>query len=567
MAVTQLNKLDIVSKRLDGRTHTSPVLATPSETISSTVQLGGQSIFVDQLPTDSQIPTTAPAIYTLYSQSLAGKPVLEYVRFQLTAVGTGNYPYTAPADLANTTIEQQGETNVASTNHTYALRLTGSYESVSNSSNPKKGTVPYTNNYHLTGSGFGLQIVPSAFGVNYTPRLYSGSTEIPFSDPSDWVVDCAAGILWIQDPTAFAAGSSTVPTHVDAYLYIGDYAATTIAALSASLQSVAATNAYATMSVGGVAVIADTATGTLTIASGSFGGAATTNNNLLISASAGNDTITFSLVDSPRFTHITASGNISSSGNLSVTGNSTIGGNLSVDGNTTLGNAAADTASINAGRVNISNLPVGSSELTVLVTGSGGQVFTRQLAASAFSGGSGVSGSGAADRLVLWSGTNSVNDDAELSFNRGTNVLTIGSSTFGNDTNISNNLIVGGDLTVNGETTIINTTNLSIEDKFIVLGRSSGSQTPIAEGGIIIEGAGGSGSAFLFNSGSGTGVSNRWGIATNVPTGSTNVTPTDFMVSVSSSGAAPTAAPTYGGANGGFGNMYVQSDGEIWIYS
>lgn len=569
MAVTQLNKLDIVSKRLDGRTHTSPVLATPSETISSTVQLGGQSIFVDQLPTDSQIPTTAPAIYTLYSQSLAGKPVLEYVRFQLTAVGTGNYPYTAPADLANTTIEQQGETNVASTNHTYALRLTGSYESVSNSSNPKKGTVPYTNNYHLTGSGFSLQIVPPAFGVNYTPRLYSGSTEIPFSDPSDWVVDCAAGILWIQDPTAFAAGASTVPTHIDAYLYIGDYAATTIAALSASLQSVAGTNAYATMSVGGVAVIADTATGNLTIASGSFGGAATSNNNLLVSASAGNDTITFSLVDSPRFTHITASGNISASGNLSVTGtstltgDSTIGGNLSVNGNTTLGNAAADTASITAGRVNISNLTAGSSELAVLVTGSGGQVFTRQLAASAFSGGNGVSGSGTADRLVLWSGTNSVNDDGDLTFSRSTNVLTIGSSTFGNDVTIN------GDLTVNGDTTIINTSTLSVEDKFIVLGRGVGSTAPASEGGIIIEGAGGSGSAFVFNSGSGANVSNRWGIATNVPTGSTNVTPTDFMVSVSQSSAAPSDAnpPSYGGSAGGFGNMYIQDNGEIWIYS
>ena len=575
MELKKGNQLLIAAKKLDGKAHSNPGLLPTAEPVSSVVQLNAASIFVDTIPANSVLPVSFPANYTLFSASLGTKPIVELVEFQLERLAEGNYAASVIA-AAGTDVSSSAlaiaETSDSGTarDHAYLLKLPTDYSSAA--SNPKKGTAPYVNNTNFSGSGFGLQLIPPAYGARYTAKVFEGATEIPANDESNWVLDYGAGLLFIQDK-AGALTTTDAPTTVRAYLYIGDYAATTIAALSASLQSVAATNAYATMSVGGVAVIADTATGTLTIASGSFGGAATTNNNLLISASAGNDTITFSLVDSPRFTHITASGNISSSGNLSVTGNSTIGGNLSVDGNTTLGNAAADTASINAGRVNISNLPVGSSELTVLVTGSGGQVFTRQLAASAFSGGSGVSGTGTVDRLVLWSGssgtTSVTNDDAELSFNRGTNVLTIGSSTFGNDTNITNNLIVGGDLTVNGETTIINTTNLSIEDKFIVLGRSSGSQTPIAEGGIIIEGAGGSGSAFLFNSGSGTGVSNRWGIATNVPTGSTNVTPTDFMVTVSSSGAAPSDAnpPAYGGFNGGFGNMHIQDNGEIWIYS
>jgi len=40
-------------------------------------------------------------------------------------------------------------------------------------------------------------------------------------------------------------------------------------------------------------------------------------------------------------------------------------------------------------------------------------------------------------------------------------------------------------------------------------------------------------------------------------------------VSVSQSAAAPLDAnpPSYGGSNGGFGNMYIQTGGEIWIYS
>ena len=619
MELKKGNQLFIAAKKLDGKAHSNPGLSSVGEPVSSVVQLSAASIFVDTIPANSVLPVSFPANYTLFSASLGTKPIVELVEFQLERLAAGNYAASviaaAGADVSSNALAIAETTDSGTAcDHAYLLKLPTDYSTAA--SNPKKGTAPYVNNTNFSGSGFGLQLIPPAYGDRYTAKLYESGVEIPANDESNWVLDYGAGLLFIQDK-AGALPTTDAPTTLRAYLYIGDYAATTIAALSASLQSVAGTNAYATMSVGGVAVIADTATGNLTIASGSFGGAATSNNNLLVSASAGNDTITFSLVDSPRFTHITASGNISSSGNLSVTGtstltgnstiggtlgvtglltatgaitttnltasgnisasgnltvtgNSTIGGNLSVNGNTTLGDGAADTASINAGRVNISNLPVGSSELTVLVTGSSGQVFTRQLAASAFSGGSGVSGSGTADRLVLWSGTNSVNDDADLTFSRSTNLLTIGSSTFGNDTNISNNLIVGGDLTVNGETTIINTTNLSIEDKFIVLGRSSGSQTPIAEGGIIIEGAGGSGSAFVFNSGSGgaNGLANRWGVALGVPTGSMNVTPTDFMVTVSASAAAPSDAPTFGSASFGFGNMHIQeSTGDIWIYS
>jgi hypothetical protein len=137
---------------------------------------------------------------------------------------------------------------------------------------------------------------------------------------------------------------------------------------------------------------------------------------------------------------------------------------------------------------------------------------------------------------------------------------------------VGGNLTVTGDLTVNGDTTVINTSNISIEDKFIVLGRSSGSLTPSSEGGIIVEGANGSGSAFVFNSGSGgaNGLANRWGVALGVPTGSMNVTPTDYMVTVSASAAAPSDsnAPTFGSASFGFGNMHIQeSTGDIWIYS
>ena len=400
----------------------------------------------------------------------------------------------------------------------------------------------------------------------------------------------------------------------------------------------AAVQTFKTVSVGGVSLQADNSTDTLIIASGSFGGVATTRNNLLLSGSQ-DDTLTISFLDSPIFTHITASGNISSSGNLTVTGNSTIGGtlgvtglltangaitttnltasgnisssagliggtlttsggatvggnvvvtgdlavnssgigitavnitasnnllvsnNLIVNGNTTLGNEANDSVTVNAQTVTLnSQLSAIALSNTMLVITSSNRVAAQTL------------GTGVATFLNIPSSTNLA---AAVTDETGTGTLVFSSSptftgTLGaTDITTTGNVIVGGDLTVNGETTIINTSTLSIEDKFIVLGRSSGSQTPASEGGIIIEGAGGSGSAFVFNSGSGANVSNRWGVALGVPTGSMNVTPTDFMVTVSSSVVSPTDsnAPTYGGANGGFGNMHINTaDGEIWIY-
>ena len=671
MPITQLNQLQIAYKKLLGKSHVSPNRTEVSELIPSFVQSANSTVFGQTLPSGSQIPTNQTA--SLYQTSSGG--IVELVRFELTQLGDGDYT-PSNGSVSGTTIDDQAE-NTTNGAHGYALRISGSYNTRSN--NSRKNTGLFTDGGSLTGSAGSLQLVPPAYDSRYAAKVYqSNGTEILGSNAIEWSLDYASGVLFVQDCDA-----SVIPAFVDAFLYIGKYTNEVVADLSASLQSVAATNAYATMSVGGVVVIADNATGNLTIASGSFGGAATTNNNLLISASAGNDTITFSLRDNLSMTSmtasngylltnsnngrqystnggttaslntltfrdtdttsdvtqsigriafesfdtdtsgsnnsqvvrafieavsedttpdaflafgtavsgalaqermrvtnsgvsvtggITASGNISSSGNLSVTGNSTIGGNLIVTGSTTLGDGAADTASINAGRVNISNLPVGSSELTVLVTGSGGQVFTRQLVASAFSGGSGISGTLITTRVPFADGANSLTSSANMTFV--TDTLTVNSSTFGQNVSVNQNLTVGGnatitgDLTVNGTTTTIDTTNLLVEDKFIILAHGSGSQTPIAEGGIIVEGStADKGQAFLFNSGSTANVTGRWGLAADVHMTSSDVTPTDFMVSVSSSGAAPSTAPTYGGSAGGFGNMYVQSDGEIWIYS
>ena len=130
---------------------------------------------------------------------------------------------------------------------------------------------------------------------------------------------------------------------------------------------------------------------------------------------------------------------------------------------------------------------------------------------------------------------------------------------------VSGNATVTGDLTVNGTTTVIDTTNLSVEDRFVVLNHGSGSVAPSAEGGIIVEGTtAGSGSAFFYDGGTDL----RWGVALGVADNATSVTANSYVVTVSGSGANPAGNPTYGGSAAGYGNMYVNTtDNTIWIFA
>jgi hypothetical protein len=564
MAITQLNQLQIAYKKLLGKAHVSPNRTVPQEGIGSLIQIGNTTVFGEIIPTSSAgFPSNAPA--NLYQTSSNGK--VELVRFQLTQLSDGDYT-PANGSLNGTSIDDQAE-NTTNGAHAYALRISGSYNTRSN--NPNKNTGFFKDGTFLTGSLGALQLVPPTFGNGYSAFVYSSNgTQIAESGPIDWSLDYSTGVLFVQD---YSATATEIPAFVDAYLYIGKYTNEVISDINTAVSN---TNAYASASVGGTVLISSAAGDrNLTFASGAFAGISNTNNNLLISGSAGTDTITFSFNDSPRFTNITASGNISGSGNISITGNGTIGGTLDVtgtttlagnllaNGNTTLGNATGDTLIISGSSISVPSIGAGTTD-TVIIRTATNTLATRNIDTRVW-GSTLISGSGTANQIAYFNATTGIVGDTALTYNAGTDVLTVNGSTFGQDVTIA------GNLTVNGDTTIINTSNISIEDKFIVLGRSSGSLTPSSEGGIIIEGANGSGSAFVFNSGSGgaNGLANRWGVALGVPTGSMNVTPTDFMVTVSASSAAPSNsnAPTFGSASFGFGNMHIQDNGDIWIYS
>ena len=119
---------------------------------------------------------------------------------------------------------------------------------------------------------------------------------------------------------------------------------------------------------------------------------------------------------------------------------------------------------------------------------------------------------------------------------------------------VSQNLLVGGDLIVNGDLTYINTANTLVEDQFILLGSGSAPSTDI---GIIFDGVGGTtgaGTAFFYDGGV-----NRLSYATSVPHVATSVTTEAYIPLVFDvTGASHTPVTDVG-------NIKIES-GEAFIY-
>jgi hypothetical protein len=99
------------------------------------------------------------------------------------------------------------------------------------------------------------------------------------------------------------------------------------------------------------------------------------------------------------------------------------------------------------------------------------------------------------------------------------------------------NLILTGDLTVQGTTTSIQTANLLVQDKFILL--NSGSANP-DEGGIVIDEGNGAGHAFVYDSNS-----TRFAFTGSLSSDATSVTPDAFAAAVVDIDAGHVDKPEY----------------------
>ena len=124
----------------------------------------------------------------------------------------------------------------------------------------------------------------------------------------------------------------------------------------------------------------------------------------------------------------------------------------------------------------------------------------------------------------------------------------------------STGVTIAGNLIVNGSTTTISSTNLLVKDPFIFAG--SGSAGSNVDGGLIVqEGSNeGTGSALYHDT-----TSNRWAVAKTIEQKATAVTPLESVVTVKELG--DNDAPIEGDKEYGAGEMAINSNGTIWIYS
>jgi len=138
-----------------------------------------------------------------------------------------------------------------------------------------------------------------------------------------------------------------------------------------------------------------------------------------------------------------------------------------------------------------------------------------------------------------------------------------GDFTIGNQSSdsarFSGAVIVEGDLTVNGDLTTVNTTNLLVEDKFTTFASGSTSST---DGGIIVQGAASAGQGYGWDSATG-----RWAFDDDMALSATGLSPDGYVAIVSGSAQDAAGNPNYGGSSNGYGNIHINtSTGDIFIY-
>lgn len=151
---------------------------------------------------------------------------------------------------------------------------------------------------------------------------------------------------------------------------------------------------------------------------------------------------------------------------------------------------------------------------------------------------------------------NGTSNEVDVSRTNGT--VTVG---LPNDVTISNNLFVGGDLAVNGNLTYINTSDLLVEDRYILIGSGS---VPYNDSGIVFGGSGAavnSGSALIWDAGYNSN-DGRLAVVNDMNwNATTNQTPDYYVAGVflgteANAATAQTDHP---------GNLRIDA-GEIYIY-
>ena len=237
---------------------------------------------------------------------------------------------------------------------------------------------------------------------------------------------------------------------------------------------------------------------------------------------------------------------------------------INTDGTTEIGGSGAYGVT-NFGDLTVGgNLNLTSSAATLEVAGniSGSATstgsFGRVEATKLVGDGSGITGLTSAaissytnngnNRIITSVNSSTVNGEANLTFD-------------GSTLDVTGDLTLSGDLTVNGTTTTIATTNLQIQDAFGFF--ATGSAGTNVDAGIIVQSGSfiDSGSALYHDISS-----ERWSVGKGIASTATNVPDSKwggFVATVYTASASPVgSSPKYG-----VGEIHVDDDGEIYIYS
>ena len=150
-----------------------------------------------------------------------------------------------------------------------------------------------------------------------------------------------------------------------------------------------------------------------------------------------------------------------------------------------------------------------------------------------------------------------------------TNGLTVqaGGTKVTGDSFFYDNLTVQGNITVNGTASFINTENVLVKDKFILI--ASGSSTLTDAGIIAAYNVNMTGSAFYLSAAS-TGTYGRWAVAYGAGESTISLTADEFVNTTKINASNPNDAtpPTWGSSTNGLGNMWVNSTtSDIYIWA
>jgi len=347
-------------------------------------------------------------------------------------------------------------------------------------------------------------------------------------------------------------------------------------------------NAFASASVNGATIIADSASGSLTFASSSGQG-------LTLLGTSAPDTITFGLSAIPNASLANSTFNVGAGSGL------TGGGSANLGGTSTVNVGAGTHITVNADDIAVNTttlIPAISGSIFTQVSGdiniTAGGVATIQANSVALGtdttgdyvanlgAGTGVTigsntGEGSAPTIavnygssantaVQGSTTISVTGTANEVEITGTTAQALGggpSYTIGlpNDVTIGNNLTVANNLTVIGTASFQNTTNLEVADRFVLLASGSNST---GDGGLVIQQATQNvGELFGYDS----GVS-RWAVTSSFTANQGAFTPDAFMATVTSLSSTNPNTTGPAARYSATGNIFVSSgDESIWIYS